>query len=118
MKATHCTLAQIRPLALSLLLAWPSFAIAAETATKPAPANPTDDPTMISAGFLSGHPDLRYRLLGLDEFRKGNPEDAFRFFQRAAFYADKPSQGMVAEMLWTGQGIARDRALCDGPVSN
>lgn len=66
---------------------------------------------MIGAGFLSGHPDLRYRLLGLKEFKRGNHDDALRFFQRASFYADKPSQGMVAEMLWNGQGSARDPVL-------
>ena len=66
---------------------------------------------MTSEAFLSGHPDLRYRLLGLDEIKQGKHANAFRFFQRAAYYADKPSQGMVAEMLWTGQGVPRDQAL-------
>src|SRR5690606_37292929 len=64
------------------------------------PPDPTEDRMMMGAGFLAAHPDLRYRLLGLEEFRKGNHEEAFRFFLRAAFYADKPSQGMVAEMYW------------------
>lgn len=101
----------IRIPALLLLLAfWPRLSIAQET-PKPVPAGPTADPFMTSAIFLSGHPDLRYRMLGLDEYKKGNLADAFRFFQRGAYYADKPSQGMVAEMLWTGQGIAQDRAL-------
>lgn len=75
------------------------------------PPDPTEDRMMMGAGFLAAHPDLRYRLLGLEEFRKGNHEEAFRFFLRAAFYADKPSQGMVAEMYWNGQGVARDPAL-------
>lgn len=66
---------------------------------------------MLSAGFLSGHPDLRYRLLGLEEIKQGNQQDALQFFRRAAFYSDKPSQAMVAEMLWTGQGTDRDPAL-------
>ncbi len=81
-----------------------------QTGSKP-PPDPTSDQLMVSAGFLSAHPDLRYRLLGLDEFRQGRYEDAFRFFQRASFYADKPSQGMVAEMLWNGQGVAKDPVL-------
>ena len=55
--------------------------------------------------------DLRFRLHGLEEFKAGRHEDAFKFFQRASFYADKPSQGMVAEMLWNGQGVAKDPAL-------
>lgn len=66
---------------------------------------------MITAGFLNGHPDLRFRLLGLEKHKAGDLERAFRFFQNAAFYGDKPSQGMVAEMLWTGTGTSSDRAL-------
>lgn len=67
---------------------------------------------MVTAGFLSAHPDLRYRLLGMEEMRSGRHADAFRFFIRASYYADKPSQGMVAEMLWNGQGVeARDPAM-------
>lgn len=85
-------------------------ALAQQTRSK-VPPDPTEDGVMLSAGFLSAHPDLRYRLLGLDELKKEEREDAFRFFQRAAYYADKPSQGMVAEMLWNGQGTERDQAL-------
>lgn len=76
-----------------------------------APIDPAADPMMRAAGFLEAHPDIRYRLLGLDEYRDNNYADALRFFQRAAHYADKPSQGMVAEMYWSGQGIAQDRPL-------
>lgn len=77
----------------------------------PLPADPTEDPIMMSAGFLSSHPDLRYRLLGVQAYRDGEYTQAFEYFRRASYYADKPSQGMVAEMLWTGQGTARDPAL-------
>lgn len=75
------------------------------------PTDPTQDRLMISAGFLSAHPDLRFRLLGLEKHKAGKREDAFRFFQYASQYADKPSQAMVAEMLWDGNGTPRDRAL-------
>ena len=98
---------RMRLLALSLLLACCSGAAAAQSGQKPTHADPTIDPALMRAGFLSGHPDLRFRLLGLDEFKQGKMEDAFKFFQRAAYYADKPSQGMVAEMLWSGQGVAQ-----------
>jgi len=91
-------------------LALPGFAGVAD-AQDSLPPDPTGDRLIMSAGFLSGHPDLRYRLLGLKEFKRGNHEDAFSFFRRAAFYADKPSQGMVAEMLWNGQGTQRDPVL-------
>ena len=77
----------------------------------PPPPDPTESSSMVGAGFLSAHPDLRYRLLGMDEFKRGRYEDALRFFKRAAYYADKPSQGMVAEMLWNGQGTERDPVL-------
>ena len=73
------------------------------------PVNPDIDEAMIRAGFLNSHPDLRYRLLGLQERRQGKLADAFHFFQRAAYYGDKPSQGMVAEMLWNGTGVAPNR---------
>lgn len=66
---------------------------------------------MMSAGFLSSHPDLRYRLLGVEAYRDSEYERALQYFRRAAYYADKPSQGMVAEMLWNGQGTTRDPAL-------
>ena len=88
-----------------------SVAFAQNSKVPRVPLDPTDDPVMIGAGFLSSHPDLRYRLLGLKEFKQGKLEDALRFFQRAAYYADKPSQGMVAEMLWNGQGIERNPTL-------
>jgi len=77
----------------------------------PLPPDPNTDPVITTAGFLSWHPDLRFRLLGQEALRRDRPEDAFKYFRRAAFYADKPSQGMVAEMLWNGNGVERDRAL-------
>lgn len=66
---------------------------------------------MSSAAFLSGHPDLRYRLSGLDNFRKGHFDEAMIHFRRAARYSDKPSQGMIGEMYWEGTGVAQDKAL-------
>ena len=87
-----------------------SLAMAAEKRSAP-PPDPTEDPLMLSAGFLSWHPDLRFRLAGLEARKKGKYEDALQWFQRAAFYGDKPSQGMVAEMYWNGQGAAKDPAL-------
>lgn len=78
---------------------------------KAAPPDPTDDPLMIAAGFLNAHPDLQYRMYGLDAYKAKQYDKAFRYFRRAAFYADKPSQGMLAEMYWNGQGEGLDRAL-------
>lgn len=83
----------------------------AQSTRKPAAASPAVDPVVMQGGFLSGHPDLNFRQLGLEAYDKGAMRDAFRFFQRASLYGDKPSQGMVGEMLWRGQGVAEDRAL-------
>jgi hypothetical protein len=65
----------------------------------------------LEAGFLTGHPDLRYRIRGMDEYQRGHHAEAMRSFQMAARYADKASQAMVAEMLWTGTGVAPDRPM-------
>lgn len=103
----------MKPLNTMVVLAALCLPIATQTvmAQNAAAPDPTQDRLMLSAGFLSAHPDLRYRLHGLEEFEQGHYEDALKFFQRASFYADKPSQGMVAEMLWNGQGVAKDPAL-------
>lgn len=104
--------------ALAVALLLPGMAQAASPATKAkaaaaaaAPSDPTDDPVMITAGFLNGHPDLRFRMLGMEKLRGNDPAAAFGFFQRAGFYADKVSQAMVAEMLWNGTGTPANKPL-------
>jgi hypothetical protein len=70
------------------------------------------DPRIFSTdAFLGAHPDLRWRLRGLEKYQKGEYDEAFKDFRRAARYADKPAQAMVAEMLWKGEGTKSDRAL-------
>lgn len=96
-----------RPLTVALLLAL-AFGVAGAQA-RSADA-PVDSLVTSSAGFLGAHPDLRWRLAGQAEWEKGNHEIALSYFKRAARFADKPSQGMVAEMLWKGEGTAQDRA--------
>jgi len=93
----------------ALVLACASGKVLADERTPP--PDPTRDPLLVTSGFLSGHPDLRLRMLALERRAAGKLEDAFRLFQRAALYADKPSQAMVAEMLWNGSGTEPDRAL-------
>lgn len=61
--------------------------------------------------FRNGHPDIRWRQDGMRALERNDARRAFGNFQRAARYADKPSQAMVAEMLWTGRGVLRDRPL-------
>ena len=62
-------------------------------------------------GFLTAHPDLRHNKRGLTAFLDGDYEKAARSFRLAARYADKPSQALIAEMLWEGKGSAQDRPL-------
>ena len=90
-----------------LCIALLSAAAALPAADKP-PPDPQENPLLITAGFLEHHQDLKYRMLGLEAFGKGRFQEALRFFRRASFFADKPSQGMVAEMYWNGQGTPRD----------
>ncbi|MFY2763878.1 tetratricopeptide repeat protein [Arenimonas sp. MALMAid1274] len=71
-----------------------------------------DDRRIITTeGFLTAHPDLRYRLEGLDAYEKGKHAEALGLFTRAAKYADKPSQSMLGEMHWKGLGVPVDRAM-------
>ena len=61
--------------------------------------------------FLNAHPDLMFRLRGMDLWKARKPDRAMAAFQHAALYADKPSQAFVAGMYWQGRGVERDRAL-------
>ncbi len=83
-------------------------------AVSPLPAadvGPKDDAFIVqSRSFLSSHPDLNARVLGMKSYRKGDFTEAMRQFRKGAYYADKPSQAMVAEMLWKGEGVQTDRA--------
>jgi hypothetical protein len=99
-------------LVLSVSLALAATADAANLA-KSTSADPdrADEEIMTSASFLSSHPDLRHRLLGLHAYAAGDDAEAFENFRRAARYADKPSQAMVAEMYWVGRGVEKNRAL-------
>jgi hypothetical protein len=63
-----------------------------------------------SSGFLSAHPDVKYRKLGLYELEQGRAGAAVKAFREAARFGDKPSQAMLGEMHWTGQGLPHDPA--------
>lgn len=70
-----------------------------------------DKAILSSESFINAHPDLMHRTRGLTAYKKNQFSEAFTHFRRAAKFADKPSQGMLAEMLWSGQGVEMDRAL-------
>ena len=96
MNAIHCWLP---------LLLVPALANAA-----PPPKESVNQNLVVkSSGFLAAHPDLRWRGAGMLALEAGNAELAAGHFQRAARFADKPSQAMVADMLWRGEGVAQDR---------
>lgn len=61
--------------------------------------------------FMEGHPDLAWRIRGREAYARGDYERARECFERAARFADKPSQAMLGEMHWEGLGGQRDRAL-------
>ncbi len=90
---------------LSVLFA---AAFTTSAAERVIPPDPVEDPLLITAGFLEHHQDLKYRLLGLEAYNQKRHDTALQYFRRASFFADKPSQGMVAEMYWNGEGTPRD----------
>lgn len=75
----------------------------------PAP-DPISD-AMLAAGFMEGHPDLRFRKQGLDAYAEGQYSKALERFRQAAWYGDKASQAIVGEMLWGGRGTERDQVM-------
>jgi uncharacterized protein len=76
-----------------------------------AKTKPLDKAIISSESFINAHPDLMHRTRGLDAFKKSRFSEALTHFKRGAKFSDKPSQGMVAEMLWNGQGVEVNRAL-------
>lgn len=64
-----------------------------------------------SSGFLYAHPDLRFRVAGQRAWEAGDYARAMSLFKQGARFADKPSQGMIGELLWNGQGAPADRPL-------
>ena len=68
-------------------------------------------PEMLTSGFLSAHPDIRWRREASYSYNRKEYALAMDQFTRAARYADKPSQAMIAEMYWEGLGVPQDREL-------
>jgi TPR repeat protein len=94
---------------IALNIAIVSAAAAFSVCAQPAPTQTYENAlALIGAGYIDYHQDLKYRDLGLQAYREGRYEDAMRFFRRAGFFGDKPSQGMVAEMYRDGRAVAPD----------
>ena len=62
-------------------------------------------------GVLAAHPGFRWRREALLALEKGETSHVQKWLLRAARYADKPAQALIAERYWAGEGVARDRAL-------
>lgn len=75
------------------------------------PAAPLDDAALLGAGFLDGHPDMKFRQWGMDALQRGDAEAAMDNFRKAARYADKPAQGLLGEMYWYGVKRAADPVM-------
>lgn len=69
------------------------------------------DPAVLTEGFLAAHPDLRWRAEGVRSYERKDYAVALAEFKRAAYHGDKPAQAMIAEMYWSGIGVAMDRPL-------
>ena len=99
----------VRTCLATLLLAHPLAAPAAGVTDADAP-DPIEG-TVIAAGYLAHHPDLRHRVEGMRALEDGFPRQAIVEFRDAARYADKAAQAMLANMHWEGIGTPVDRAL-------
>lgn len=66
---------------------------------------------MAEVGYMELHPDVEYRQLGMQSYKRGHLETALQRFRRGGYFGDKPSQGLLAEMYWKGEGTPVDRAM-------
>ena len=78
-------------------------------AGEPRPGGAEQRQVLLSEGFMAAHPDLRYRHEGVLALERGDARHARELFRKAALHADKPSQALLAELLWTGRGGPVDR---------
>lgn len=98
-------------LAIFVTLSLATVPVFARDTGDPVEKRGTQDKTvMTSEAFLGAHPDMKYRLQGLDWHNKENWKRAMEDFRQAARYGDKPAQGMLGEMYWNGEGVDVDRA--------
>lgn len=73
---------------------------------------------LVSASFMDvdaelksaeGHPNEEWRLRGLKSYLSGRYDESIVKFERAAAFADKPSQHYLSLIYWHGQGVPVDR---------
>lgn len=91
------------------------FALATAIAGCPASAAAQANDNGVQVALLNNpriietHPDLRYRRLAIRAYESGDKAAALDLLRKAASYADKPSQAMLAAMYWNGDGVTADR---------
>lgn len=97
---------------LTLAVALAAFGGSATAAVHVPDADPRAQEVVSSPGFLTAHPDLRFRLLGQEAQKRGREREARFYYQQGARYADKPSQAALAELVWAGDSVEpADRAM-------
>ena len=96
-------------LALLAVLTGPVLAQAPQRSFDPALAD--------SDAMLEAHPDRRYQRIGTRAYAERRWEDAANAYRLAARHGDKPSQAVIAEMLWKGLGMSQDRPLAHAWMS-
>lgn len=88
-----------------------SLALLALAAAAGSVAADDSDPLFTrSESFVGAHPDLDWRTRGVTNYNRGHYREAMIDFRRAARFADKTSQALIAQMLWNGDGVKADRA--------
>lgn len=76
-----------------------------------ASVTPFEQDLLEQEGVLGAHPGFRWRREALLALERGQQTYVQTWLERAARYADKPAQALIAERYWQGQGAARDPAL-------
>jgi hypothetical protein len=98
-------------LALALVLGLGLFCSAASAQRLATPVTAFEQELLEHEGILGAHPGFRWRREALLALERGELADVQARLERAARYADKPAQALIAERYWKGQGVGRDRAL-------
>ncbi|MGD5182301.1 hypothetical protein QUS34_23030, partial [Xanthomonas citri pv. citri] len=90
----------VRGLLIATLLVGGTAATPAAEPAAPSPLSLQEHAVVSSAAYLMGHPDLRYRQLGMAAAVQRKFVDARRYYTLAARHAVKLSQALMAELLW------------------
>lgn len=96
-------------LALGLALGLSCSCLSAQTVA--VSVTPFEQELLEHEGILGAHPGLRWRREALLALEKGEQRSVQTWLERAARYADKPAQALIAERYWNGDGVGRDGAL-------